>query len=123
VSNYEYMKMIFQKYMQIKDGPFRLDVKTLANAYILEQARNDDIQPIKLDKPTMTPIWREMVHELCPYQLQIPEDFKILPSINEVDDNKNFIYTSSRSLSDHSMRLLNVSHPTIVSMLRIKYAK
>lgn len=109
--------------METEDGPHRLTIKTLANAYITEQAKNDQIHPIELNKTTMTPIWREMVHELCPYQLQIPENFAILESINEVDDNKDFIYASSRSLGNHSMRLLNISHPTLASMLRIKYAR
>jgi hypothetical protein len=117
---YEVMKKVFHHWMKENKGPYRLDVETLAHAYIREKAKNDDLPHVSLTKLVMEDVWRKMVYEICPYQMQVSDRINIVESIQEVDDNLNYIYSSSRSLADRKIRLLNVSHPSIAAMLRIK---
>jgi hypothetical protein len=120
LKEYDVMKEVFSLWMKENKGPFLLDVNTLAHAYIREQAKNDNLPPVSLTKLVMEDIWRKMVYEMCPYQMEISDGINIVESIQEVDDNLNYIYSVSRMLADRKIRLLNISHPSIAVMLRIK---
>ena len=118
--HYTLLKDLFLNFTKTSKGPHRLQVTTLGKLYIARKAEDENILTISMVREVVDPIWRKMVEELCPYQLVISHNTNILESIKEVDDNINFIYTSSLSALDRTVRLLNLSNATTAYLLRVK---
>lgn len=116
---YHLTRQAFFEHVENTKGPHLITTSMLAQLYYIKMSIgfSEKYVPWKDVIGMFDPIYRMLVKELCPFQVDIPGD--VVEQIEKIDDNRDYIYAYCSNIFKPSSRFVCISNETIAVMLKL----